>query len=226
MAEAEMGGAPVGERRPIKTREKNWARRAALLLVRWRMTPNAISVAGMVAGILAGGFLARTGFGTELNRLWWLLGAGCVQLRLLANMLDGMVAVESGQTSKVGDLYNEIPDRVSDVAIIAGLGWAQGGNPLLGVSVACLAVFVAYVRAMGKAAGAQNEFCGPFAKPQRMFFVTVTALFYGCTPAAVQGLGGRGVSEWMLWLIGAGCVVTAVRRLLKIAATLRGDSHE
>ena len=34
----------------------------------------------------------------------------------LANMLDGLLAVEGGQQTKTGELYNEIPDRIADVA--------------------------------------------------------------------------------------------------------------
>lgn len=210
------------DRRPLKTREKHWAKRLATAVGRAGVSPNAISVAGMVAGLGAGLALAATSLPEGPVRLCWLLGALGVQLRLLANMLDGMVAIETGRSSPVGELYNEVPDRVSDVAILAGLGFAAGANPLLGLTVACLAVFVAYVRAMGKGAGAGNDFCGPMAKPQRMFFVTVGAIYAGVAPAAWLGpWGGWGLGSWLLLLIGVGCVVTAVRRLVRIARALR-----
>jgi len=136
-------------------------------------------------------------------------------------MLDGMVAIESGRSSPVGELYNEVPDRVSDAAILVGFGCAAGGNAYLGLSVACLAVFVAYIRAMGKAAGLGNDFCGPFAKPQRMFFVTLFALYGALSPHGWQGpWSGFGLAAWGLWLIGVGCVVTAVRRLHRIGSAL------
>ena len=79
----------------------------------------------------------------------WLLAAGTVQLRLLANLMDGMVALASYEASPVGELYNEIPDRIEDVLILIGLGYAAGGAPTMGYGAAVLAVFVAYVRAMG-----------------------------------------------------------------------------
>ena len=41
---------------------------------------------------------------------------------------------------------------------------------------AILAIFVAYVRAAVKVAGAPQDYSGPMAKPHRMFLVTVTAL--------------------------------------------------
>ena len=52
----------------------------------------------------------------------------------------------------------------------------MGGDPLLGLAAAAVAIFVAYVRAMAKAAGAPNDFCGPFAKQHRMALVTIIAL--------------------------------------------------
>jgi len=66
-------------------------------------------------------------------------------------------------------LYNEIPDRVSDAAICIGAGYGSGSLPELGYVAAVVALFVAYVRAQGAVAGAPQEFCGPMAKPQRMF---------------------------------------------------------
>ena len=62
-------------------------------------------------------------------------------------------------------------------ATLIGLGYAALSSPELGYLAACAALFVAYVRATGKATGTEQEFCGPFAKPQRMFVVTVCALW-------------------------------------------------
>ncbi|PYL24189.1 MAG: hypothetical protein DMF44_05850 [Verrucomicrobia bacterium] len=56
----------------------------------------------------------------EYNRLFWLFAALGAQLRLRANMLDGMVALVSARASKVGELYNEVPDRVWDAAVFIG----------------------------------------------------------------------------------------------------------
>ena len=211
---------PPGERRPLATRETRWARRMALCLAGRGVTPNAISVGGMMAGILAGGVFYATSRWPEFARAGWIAGAALVQLRLLANMLDGMVAMETRTASPVGELYNEIPDRISDGATLIGFGYALGSDPTHGYIAACLAFFVAYVRAMGKAAGARHEFCGPMAKPHRMFAVTMGALYCGVAPAGWQP--DPGVPVWVLALIIAGCLITAPRRLLRIGATLRG----
>src|SRR5690606_38881461 len=185
--------------------------RAAAWLAKRGVTANAISVAGMISGILAGAALAATQYAPAPAWLCWLLGAVFIQLRLLANMLDGMVAVRSGQASRVGELYNEVPDRVSDAATFIGLGYAAGSHVTLGIVAACLAVFVAYVRAMGKVAGAHQEFCGPMAKPQRMAAATIIALICAFLPRAVA----LHLPAIALAIISLGCVITAIRRLLR-----------
>ena len=219
----------AGDRRPIAVRE--WAVFSALAgwLARRRVSPNGISLAGMMSGIAAGGALAATAHlaGIE-QRLAWLAAALFIQVRLLANLLDGMVAIECGRASSVGELYNEVPDRVSDAATLIGAGCAAGGDVALGFAAACVALFTAYVRAMGKAAGAHNEFCGPMAKQQRMFVLTVIALFCGLTPADWQPTpewaAGRGPMAAGLVVIIVGGSFTAARRLRRIAATLRNRS--
>src|SRR2546429_5000279 len=124
----------------------------------------------MCACIVAGIALGVTSI-TDY-RILWLIAALGAQLRLTANMLDGMVAIASNRTSKTGELYNEVPDRISDAAVFIGAGYAWGGNVTLGYIATILAIFTAYVRAAGKIAGAPNEFCGPMAKQHRRLIVT------------------------------------------------------
>ncbi|MHC4515551.1 MAG: CDP-alcohol phosphatidyltransferase family protein [Planctomycetota bacterium] len=213
----------MGERRPIASRELAVSKRVADWMAGAGWTPNAISVGGMVAAVLAGAAFWLTAVVPGFARLWFLLGAVLVQVRLLANMFDGMVAVESGQASPVGELYNEVPDRVSDTAILVGLGYAAGGSPAIGLAAAVAAVFTAYVRAQAAVAGAPQDFCGPMAKPQRMFVITLVAVWCGVTPAAWQPVtdGGYGMPAACALLVLAGSAVTAARRLARSGGALR-----
>jgi phosphatidylglycerophosphate synthase len=191
-------------------------------LARHGIRANAVSLAGMVAGILAGAALALT-TSVYLPALAWLVAAVLVQLRLLANLLDGMVAIESGQASRVGELFNEVPDRVSDSATLVGLGFAFGGIAWLGFLAAILAVFVAYIRAAIRVAGGPQDYCGPMAKPHRMFVVTLTALICVIMPYEWQSRLvelGWGLPAIALAIICAGCVVTVIRRLRRGARAL------
>jgi len=161
----------------------------------------------------------------EYNRVFWVIAAFGAQLRLTANMLDGMVALASGRASKVGELYNEVPDRVSDAAVFIGAGYAWGGNVSLGYIATILAIFTAYVRAAGKIAGAPNEFCGPMAKQHRMLVITIACLYSTFIPRPWQSLRLNdfdvGVMSFALNLIIVGCVITLVRRLNRIARPLK-----
>lgn len=214
--------AETGDRRPLATRDTAFAQRLANWLIAQRVGPNTISFAGMVAGLLAGLLLAATAGWPDAQRGLWFAGAVCVQLRLLCNMLDGMVAVGAGTVSRVGELWNEIPDRVSDTATLVGLGYAVGGEPWLGYCAALAAMLTAYVRATGKAAGAPSDFRGPMAKPHRMFLVTVTALFLAVGPAAWRpDVGGWQLPALVLAVVAIGSLFTASRRLAGIAANLR-----
>jgi phosphatidylglycerophosphate synthase len=213
------------DRRPIASRERKvWQNLADFLAVR-HISPNAISVAGMVAGIAAGSCFAATGFvaGGWPQRTLWLAAAAGIQLRLLANMLDGMVAIASHRASPLGELYNELPDRVSDAAIIIGAGYSEGGIPSLGYIAACIAILTAYVRAVGKAAGASSLFAGPMAKPQRMFILTVIAVLVTGLPKAWQPSWGdlrAGLAAIGLGLIIIGGLLTILRRLILIVRHL------
>jgi phosphatidylglycerophosphate synthase len=212
------------ERRPISSRDRAFAKFLAGWLAQRHVSPNFISVLGMLAGVSAGVAFALTAW-PALTHWAFLVAALLLQLRLLANMLDGMVALQAGTGSPVGELYNEVPDRVSDTAIFIGAGYAAGSLPELGYLAACVALFVAYVRAQGKVAGAPQEFCGPMAKPQRVFVLTAAALYAGFTPRSWQlfwpEAAWAGPVSLALMLVIAGGMWTAGRRLARIAAALR-----
>ena len=215
------------DRRPIASRDRPVWQKAAGMLAKAGVSANAISIFGMVVGVAAGAALAATSLATNpiTERVLWLAGAAGIQLRLLANMLDGMVAIARREASPVGELYNELPDRVSDLAIIIGAGYANGGWPVMGYLAACVALLTAYVRAVGKAAGASDLFVGPMAKPHRMFALTIVSLAMAVLPAAAKPIGGSFHGSWPavgLALIILGGLVTIYRRLSRIVRHLKG----
>jgi phosphatidylglycerophosphate synthase len=194
-------------RRPLKSRNILIFQKIAARLARAGVPADAISAAGLFFGLASGIVLAST---THFKPPWetvlWLVAAALVQLRLLANMLDGMVAVEGGRKSKAGPLWNEVPDRISDSATLIGAGYATGGIPELGFLAALLAMLTAYIRATGALNGAGEAFLGWFSKPRRMFFMTVACL------AGAAGLAPQ-VMPYFLLLIVIGSAWTCVQRL-------------
>ena len=193
-------------RRPLKTRDAQWARALAKWLVRRRASPNAISVTGAVIAMLGGAALFGTRYGGVSHPLLLFAGAAAVQIRLLCNMLDGMVAVEGGLKGRAGDLFNEAPDRVEDIALLVGAGFAVE-RPWLGWMAATAAVLTAHVRALGASLGKGQDFCGPLAKPHRMFVLTLGCLGEIAYPGLLRGA---------LWVIAGGALFTASRRLVRL----------
>src|SRR5689334_15508097 len=123
--------APL-DRRPMFARDLGLMKAGASWLARHKASPNAISVAGAISSILAGAALYSTSRHPATARMAWIGAVLLILGRALANLWDGMVAVERGIASKVGELYNEVPDRVSDTAILVGLGYAAGGHVIWG----------------------------------------------------------------------------------------------
>lgn len=206
------------DRRPIPARDYGWSKAITRWLARKGMTPNAISIVGMAAAIAAGVLLAATSFDVA-ERVLWLLAAPLILLRLLANMFDGMVAVESTATSKVGEIFNEVPDRIADVAVLVGAGYSVGGDPVLGLTAACVALMTAYVRSALKVAGTRNDYSGPMAKQQRMWAIIGVGVYMGVAPAAWTPNWGPndawGLAAIALIVVSVGGGATIVRRLVR-----------
>ncbi|EHM02881.1 CDP-alcohol phosphatidyltransferase [Acetobacteraceae bacterium AT-5844] len=215
-----MAADGAGDRRPIAARNLALTGRVAEWLIRRKASPDGISIAGMVAGLAAGLCFAAVWWLPEGARAFWLLGAALVQMRLLANLFDGMVAVGRGIASPLGELFNEVPDRVSDTAILLGLGVAAGGNWGLGLAASLAAMATAYIRAVGKAAGAPSDFSGPMAKQQRMALATALGIWCAVTPLGWQSVAGWHLAAWVLALITVLASVTAWRRLSHTAKHL------
>lgn len=202
-------------RRPIAVRSSAWAQRLASALARTAITPNQISVASVAFAAIGAAVLA-----------WWPTAAGlllcalCIQLRLLCNLLDGMVAVEGGKGSPLGRIYNEFPDRITDTLFIVAAGYACGA-PWLGWLGAVFAIGTAYVRVFGGSLGLTQNFGGIMAKQQRMAVLTVA-----CVVAAIESFwhSERYALLGAAALIAAGSLVTCVTRTRAIAAQLRAGA--
>jgi phosphatidylglycerophosphate synthase len=211
-------------RRPIPARRLHLSKWFARWLAEIGVTPNQVSVFGLAVGVGSGIALALTPLAPSWAPKLWIAAAVLVGLRGLSNMFDGMVAVEQGKATPRGILYNELPDRLSDVALLVGAGYSIGGSPTAGWLTACLALFVTYIRCLGTCADTPADFGGPFAKQQRMFSVAVVAAVHVFLPASWRSFWGPtaswGLMAAWLWLMVPGLVLTAWLRLRRIAAAL------
>lgn len=206
------------DRRPTSARHLRVLESLTHAFIKRGVSPNSISLVGLVCGVGAGLCFASTSLEPSFARLAWAGGGVLVLLRLAANLLDGMVAVEGGRKSPTGLLWNEIPDRISDAAIIAGVGCAAGGNVVLGLVAAWTSTMVSYVRVQAAVAGAPQDFTGPMAKPQRMALVLFTVSFQALAPEA--WLSAVPLPRIVLAGIVGGSVVTFLRRIRRASAYL------
>ena len=211
----------VAERRALRTRNTSWARLLARQLATLGVRPNAVSIASAVFAAGAGVCLAISPAAQSDPRAVLLLAAAAlIQLRLLCNLLDGMLAVEQRLATRTGALYNEIPDRIADVLVLAGAGYATASEPwgaALGWTAAALALFTAYVRVFGGSLGMTQSFAGPMAKQHRMFVLTVAAI-----ASAMEAWLWLPMRAMLLGLVIVvlGSIVTAARRVHRIAREL------
>ncbi|MFC5394332.1 CDP-alcohol phosphatidyltransferase family protein [Bosea vestrisii] len=209
--------AQDSDRRPLSSRDTGWARAIAHRLSATGITPNQISMASMAMAAIAGAAFWLAGSAASGPRIVLLLAAALFcQLRLLCNLFDGMVAIEGGKQAADGPFWNEFPDRVADILILAGVGYGIG-VPALGWAGAALAVLTAYTRELGRNCGLPADFSGPMAKQHRMATITAAALLSLLEPL------WRGQNEVLLvalWLIAMGAAVTALRRATNIVRGL------
>ena len=201
------GQGDKANRRPLKSRTTGWAAIAARAALATGIGPNQVSFIGIViAGLGSWALLEAPA------RPWlFLLAAVAIQMRLLANMLDGMVAVEGGRGGPTGAIWNEFPDRIEDSLFLVPAGYAAE-LPWLGWLCALLAAICAYVRLLGGTLGRPQDFGGPMAKPHRMAALTI-----GCLVATLW-FGGLQVA---LGVIAAGTGLTIALRLMRLSKAVR-----
>lgn len=204
---------PLDARRPLSSRNTAWARWLARRLANTAVTPNQISLASIGFAFIGGLLLLRPDWPAAMA-----FAALCIQLRLLCNLIDGMVAVEGEKGTPEGALYNEIPDRIADSLFLVGAGYGVG-LPALGWLCALVAAITAYIRVLGGSLGLKQDFRGPQAKPQRMALLTAACVATACEDVYWNSQYAMVLA---LCLIAVGSVYTCMRRTRAIAAELQG----
>lgn len=205
-------------RRPIAGMFRRTAHAAVRVAVRAGIHPDVFSYASIVAA----GIAAWLFWASRTHPRYIILAVAFTMLRLWLNMFDGMVALAAGKASKKGEIVNDLPDRISDVVIFAGVAHSGWCNAFYAYWVAIAAVIVAYVGLFGQAVGVQREFSGVMAKPWRMVALSIGAL---ATMVLVLNdrpywFGGLAVLDWTHFFILVGCGQTIAVRLVRIFRAL------
>jgi phosphatidylglycerophosphate synthase len=213
----------IDNRRPIKARSLVIIQRFASWLAKSSITPNQISVLSIGFSLLVPISFVVFEAGTWVASLGAMLG---IQLRLLCNLLDGMVAIEGQKKSVAGGIYNEFPDRIADTVILVGVAACDISDPwlaTLGMTASFLAAMTAYTRLLGASLGTKQYFDGPMAKQHRMAFLTLTMIALPILNLLVlnRAISSAMVIKISLIVISIGCIATVFRRLRKISSELQ-----
>ncbi|MDR9804002.1 CDP-alcohol phosphatidyltransferase family protein [Rhizobium hidalgonense] len=206
-----MGEEEDASRRPIASRSSSWAIGLSAWLARTGVTPNSISLFSILfAGLGAALILFSTHPAAMIS------AAISVQMRLVCNLLDGMVAIEGRRKTRSGPIYNEFPDRIADSLLLVAAGYACG-FAWLGWLSALLAALTAYIRVFGGSVGLPQDFSGIMAKQRRMAVLTA-----GLLAQSLEML--ISASRWSLLIasaiIAAGSFVTCTTRTIRLARSL------
>lgn len=171
------------------------------------LTPDTVTLFGTTGSVVSALVLFPMG------QLWW--GAVAVWFFVLADMLDGAMARQSGGGTRFGAVLDATCDRISDGAVFCGLlWWAAFGlhsYPLVIATMICLVTsqVISYVKARAEASGLDGG-GGLIERPERLIIVL--------TGAGLSGLPflPSVILDVAMWLLAAASVVTVGQRVRSV----------
>jgi CDP-diacylglycerol--glycerol-3-phosphate 3-phosphatidyltransferase len=173
------------------------------------VTANQVTLAAMLLSFATGAVIALRPEQTGLL----LLLPGVMFLRMALNAVDGMLAREHNQKSRLGAVLNELCDVLSDAALYLPLAWVAGFSPALIVAIVLLATVSEMTGVLMQTLGASRRYDGPMGKSDRAFI-------FGALGLAV----GVGVPTG-LWLTGVLAVVALLLMFTIVNRAQRGLSE-
>jgi len=197
----------------LKPRFQQLLQPLAAALYRAGITANGVTVAALLASIGYGAWLLLA----PGSQWAWRLLPAFLFGRMALNAVDGMLAREYGQQSKLGAVLNEGSDVVADAALYAPFALLPGVHAGLVVVVVFLAGLSEFVGVLGQVVGGGRRYDGPCGKSDRAFAFGAVAL--------LLGLGLR-VAPYLNYVFGALALLliltvwNRVRQALRVASTL------
>jgi CDP-diacylglycerol--glycerol-3-phosphate 3-phosphatidyltransferase len=197
------------------TGARSLASRSVTSLARTRVTPNALTTAG-VSLCLAAAVLVP--FESRHTLLFYWLGALVFVVGSLLDILDGALARAGGKSTPFGAFLDSTTDRVGEGAMLAAIGLvlAREGNHVAVVfTVVAVAgsFLVPYVRAKAEALGLRGD-VGLGSRAERVVVITAGLV-----------LAPWGLLQWAIYLLAATSWVTVVQRVLYVRKQLLGGTN-
>jgi CDP-diacylglycerol---glycerol-3-phosphate 3-phosphatidyltransferase len=171
------------------------------------ITANAVTVVAAVGSVAVAGIVTWKAD----NRIVFLLMPLWLFVRMALNAVDGMLAREFGQKSRLGAYLNEIGDVVSDAALYAPFALVAPFGPLDVAAVIFLATLSEFAGVLGPPIGASRRYDGPLGKSDR-------ALVFGALACWI-GVGGA-MPAWLYWLMPVIWILLLVTTVNRVRAGL------
>ena len=156
------------------------------------VTANQVTLMAMFVSVALGAFLYFFHLSAGKPTVWLLLFPLWMLVRMAFNAIDGMLAREFGQKSKLGALLNELTDVLADAALYAPFALIA---PLQAVGVGAVIVLAGlteFAGALGPTIGATRRYDGPLGKSDRAFVFGALGLWVALS-ATLPG--------WLAWLM-------------------------
>lgn len=127
-------------------------------------------------------------------------------VRMALNAIDGMLAREFAQKSRLGAILNELGDVVSDAALYLPFAAIAGLEPFWVPVFVVLAVITEMTGVLALQIGASRRYDGPMGKSDRALWMSVVAIAMCLWPA------GRRYFFWVFVLLSVMSIETVVNR--------------
>lgn len=187
----------------LKPRFRALLRPLTSVLFRAGVTANAVTAAACLLSIAVGAALATW---PERAALFLLVPAWFL-LRMAFNAVDGMLAREFGQASRLGAYLNELGDVISDAALYLPFALLPGSSPWLVGAVTLLSAVSELAGVLGMSAGTGRRYDGPMGKSDRAFVFGLAGLLVGL------GVPLGAAFNWIWGVVAAMLLVTIVNRV-------------
>ena len=192
------------------TGARTLASRSIVGLARTRITPNALTTAG-VSLCLAAAVLVYFEYHDKLLFYW--VGALVFVVGSILDILDGALARAGGKTTPFGSFLDSTTDRVGEGAMLGAIAliFARHGNEVaLGATIAAIAgsFLVSYTRAKAEALGLRGD-VGFGSRAERVVAITAGLV-----------LAPWGLLQWAIYLLTATAWLTVLQRILFVRKQL------
>src|SRR5438874_8234420 len=192
------------------TGARSLASRSIVGLARTRVTPNALTTAGVTLCLAAAVLVP---FEDRDQLLFYWLGAAVFVIGSLLDILDGALARAGGKSTPFGAFLDSTTDRVGEGAMLAAIGlvFANQGNDIAAVfTVVAVAgsFLVPYVRAKAEALGLRGD-VGLGSRAERVVVITAGLV-----------LAPWGALQWAIYLLAATSWLTVLQRILFVRKQL------